>query len=226
MVLRSIMLEIKKLTKAYGKTEVYSGFDLSVEEGKITCILGESGSGKTTLLNCIAGLTGYIGQITPVKCSYVFQTPRLVPNLTAEQNLSLVCRDKARVCAMLGDVGLGEKRGAYPKSLSGGQAQRVSLARAFLYESDALLMDEPFSSLDLRLKNEMHSLFLQINSRYKRTVLFVTHDVDEAVKLADRLLVLNGGKIVFDCSPKAAERAADGFCEGLRKRLISVLTEG
>ncbi len=220
------MLEIKKLTKAYGKTEVYSGFDLSVEEGKITCILGESGSGKTTLLNCIAGLTGYIGQITPVKCSYVFQTPRLVPNLTAEQNLSLVCRDKARVCAMLGDVGLGEKRGAYPKSLSGGQAQRVSLARAFLYESNALLMDEPFSSLDLRLKNEMHSLFLQINSRYKRTVLFVTHDVDEAVNLADRLLVLKGGKIVFDCSPKAAERAADGFCEGLRKRLISVLTEG
>ncbi len=220
------MLEIKQLTKAYGKTEVYRGLDLSVEEGKITCILGESGSGKTTLLNCIAGLTDYIGQITPVKCSYVFQTPRLVPNLTAEQNLSLVCRDKARVCAMLEVVGLGEKRGAYPKSLSGGQAQRVSLARAFLYESDALLMDEPFSSLDLRLKNEMHSLFLQINSRYRRTVLFVTHDVDEAVKLADRLLVLKGGKIVFDCAAAAAERAADGFCEGLRKRLVSVLTEG
>lgn len=226
MVLRSIMLEIKKLTKAYGKTEVYRGLDLSIEEGKITCILGESGSGKTTLLNCIAGLTDYIGQITPVKCSYVFQTPRLVPNLTAEQNLSLVCRDKARVCAMLEVVGLGEKRGAYPKSLSGGQAQRVSLARAFLYESDALLMDEPFSSLDLRLKNEMHSLFLQINSRYRRTVLFVTHDVDEAVKLADRLLVLKGGKIVFDCAADAAERAAGGFCEGLRKRLVSVLTEG
>ncbi len=220
------MLEIKQLTKAYGKTEVYRGFDLSVEEGKITCILGESGSGKTTLLNCIAGLTDYIGQITPVKCSYVFQTPRLVPNLTAEQNLSLVCRDKARVCAMLEVVGLGEKRGAYPKSLSGGQAQRVSLARAFLYESDALLMDEPFSSLDLRLKNEMHSLFLQINSRYRRTVLFVTHDVDEAVKLADRLLVLKGGKIVFDCAAAAAERVEDGFCEGLRKRLVSVLTEG
>ncbi len=220
------MLEIKQLTKAYGKTEVYRGLDLSVEEGKITCILGESGSGKTTLLNCIAGLTDYIGQITPVKCSYVFQTPRLVPNLTAEQNLSLVCRDKARVCAMLEDVGLGEKRGAYPKSLSGGQAQRVSLARAFLYESDALLMDEPFSSLDLRLKNEMHSLFLQINSRYRRTVLFVTHDVDEAVKLADRLLVLKGGKIVFDCAAASAERAEDGFCEGLRKRLVSVLTEG
>lgn len=220
------MLEIKKLTKAYGKTEVYRGLDLSIEEGKITCILGESGSGKTTLLNCIAGLTDYIGQITPVKCSYVFQTPRLVPNLTAEQNLSLVCRDKARVCAMLEVVGLGEKRGAYPKSLSGGQAQRVSLARAFLYESDALLMDEPFSSLDLRLKNEMHSLFLQINSRYRRTVLFVTHDVDEAVKLADRLLVLKGGKIVFDCAADAAERAAGGFCEGLRKRLVSVLTEG
>lgn len=220
------MLEIKQLTKAYGKTEVYRGLDLSLEAGKITCILGESGSGKTTLLNCIAGLTDYIGQITPVKCSYVFQTPRLVPNLTAEQNLSLVCRDKARVCAMLEVVGLGEKRGAYPKSLSGGQAQRVSLARAFLYESDALLMDEPFSSLDLRLKNEMHSLFLQINSRYRRTVLFVTHDVDEAVKLADRLLVFKGGKIVFDCAAAAAERAEDVFCEGLRKRLVSVLTEG
>ena len=102
----------------------------------------------------------------------------------------------------------------------------MSLARAFLYESDALLMDEPFSSLDLRLKNEMHSLFLQINSRYRRTVLFVTHDVDEAVKLADRLLVLKGGKIVFDCAAEAAERAEDSFCEGLRKRLVSVLTEG
>ncbi len=219
------MIEIKNLTKKYGATEVYSNFNLALEKGKITCILGESGSGKTTLLNCIAGLTEYCGEIPAVKCSYVFQSPRLVPNLTVKQNLTLVCADEEKVLTMLERVRLQDKKNAYPKTLSGGQAQRVAIARAFLYESEILLMDEPFSSLDLKLKNEMHGLFLQIWRQDKRTVLFVTHDADEAVSLADRLVVLKGGKAVFDAEPQFSASDELKNKEELRKKLISVLLE-
>lgn len=219
------MIEIKNLTKKYGATEVYSNFNLALEKGKITCILGESGSGKTTLLNCIAGLTEYCGEIPAVKCSYVFQSPRLVPNLTVKQNLTLVCADEEKVLTMLERVRLQDKKNAYPKTLSGGQAQRVAIARAFLYESEILLLDEPFSSLDLKLKNEMHGLFLQIWRQDKRTVLFVTHDADEAVSIADRLVVLKGGKAVFDAEPQFSASDELKNKEELRKKLISVLLE-
>ena len=217
------MIEIKNLTKSYGKSTVYENFSLALEEGKITCILGESGSGKTTLLNCMAGLTEYSGEISAVKCSYVFQSPRLVPNLTVKQNLTLVGADEEKVLNMLKSVHLEDKIKAYPKTLSGGQAQRVALARAFLFESDMLLMDEPFSSLDLKLKAEMRELFLQIWRNDGRTVLFVTHDADEALSLADRLLVLKGGKAVFDCNPRAEKLSEGG--DALRKKLVSVLME-
>ena len=219
------MIEIKNLTKKYGATEVYSNFNLALEKGKITCILGESGSGKTTLLNCIAGLTEYCGEIPAVKCSYVFQSPRLVPNLTVKQNLTLVCADEEKVLTMLERVRLQDKKNAYPKTLSGGQAQRVAIARAFLYESEILLLDEPFSSLDLKLKNEMHGLFLQIWRQDKRTVLFVTHDADEAVSIADRLVVLKGGNAVFDAEPQFSASDELKNKEELRKKLISVLLE-
>lgn len=219
------MIEIKNLTKNYGDTEVYKNFNLSFEEGKITCILGESGSGKTTLLNCIARLTEYGGEITQLKCSYVFQSPRLVPNLTVKQNLSLICKDEAKVTNMLERVRLEDKINAYPKTLSGGQAQRAALARAFLYESDIFLLDEPFSSLDLKLKKEMHGLFTDIRRQDNRTVLFVTHDVDEAVSLADRLVVLKDGKAVFDCPQISADGELNNG-EDLRKKLISVLLDG
>lgn len=217
------MVEIKNFTKKYGNTVVYNDFNLSLEERKITCILGESGSGKTTLLNCVAGLTEYEGEVSALECSYVFQTPRLVPNLTVKQNLTLVCKDDAKIADMLERVRLADKTDAYPKTLSGGQAQRVSLARAFLFESDMLLMDEPFSSLDLKLKKQMRELFLQIWRQDKRTVLFVTHDADEALSLADRLLVLKKGKVVFDCNPYAD--GGEEKNEDLRK-LLSTLMEG
>lgn len=216
------MFEIRNLTKKYGNTEVYNGFNLSLEEGKITCILGESGSGKTTLLNCIARLTEYSGEIPAVKCSYVFQSPRLVPNLTVKQNLTLICKEEEKVLKMLENVRLEDKADAYPKTLSGGQAQRAALARAFLYESDMLLMDEPFASLDLKLKREMRELFLHVWRQDKRTVLFVTHDADEALSIADRLLVLKNGKTVFDCNPRASAESG----ENLRNKLFSVLLDG
>ncbi|MDE5942838.1 MAG: ATP-binding cassette domain-containing protein, partial [Clostridia bacterium] len=191
----------------------------------ITCILGESGSGKTTRLNVIAGLTEYSGSVTKVKCSYIFQTPRLVPNLTVYGNLALVCKDDAKIEEMLKRVGLYDKRDSYPIKLSGGQAQRVAIARAFLFGGEAILMDEPFSSLDLRLKYEMTELFLDLWRSDGRTAVFVTHDVDEASTVAHRIIVIKGGKIVYDKSPDDALPRDLKNGEEVRRELISALLE-
>ena len=218
------MIEFKNVSKFYGENAVYKNFNFSLEEGAITCILGESGSGKTTLLNMLAGLTPYQGEITPrVKFSYVFQEPRLVPSLTVLGNLCLVCRDADRIRTMLAAVGLEGREGAYPRELSGGQAQRVSLARAFLYPSKVILMDEPFSSLDIALKVKMAALFLGLWRSEKRTAVFVTHDVDEAAMLANRVVVLKDGAVVADFSAEG-EPSADLFArEGLRQKLLKSL---
>ncbi len=192
------MISLRSVTKAYGNLSVYKDFDLEIGEG-ITCLLGESGSGKTTLLNILAGLTSFKGEVTPkLKCSYVFQTPRLLPNLTVEGNLKLVCENKSEIEAILERVGLSDKAKSYPCELSGGQAQRVALARAFIYASDLILLDEPFSSLDLKIKLEVIKLFHSLVKERKKTALFVTHDIDEAVMLSDRILLLKDGKIALD----------------------------
>ena len=137
------MIVLENVSKRYGSLCVYEHFDLRIEEGKITCILGASGCGKTTLLNMLAGLVPYEGSIRPqgLRCSYIFQQPRLVPALTVEGNLKLVCKDEKKIADMLSRLELADKRKAYPAELSGGQAQRVSIARAFLYPSDIILMD-------------------------------------------------------------------------------------
>ena len=146
------MIKIENLYKNYGNNSVFEDFSLTLEKAKITCILGESGSGKTTLLNVLAGFTEYIGNVDKVKCSYVFQKPCLINNLTVKDNLLLVNSNGNSVKAMLEEMQIEDKLDAYPKHLSGGQAQRVSLARALLYEAQLYLMDEPFVNLDLRLK--------------------------------------------------------------------------
>lgn len=193
------MIRLKDISKRYGALCVYDHFDLDIEEGKITSILGSSGSGKTTLLNILSGLTSYEGEIDPQKkCAYIFQQPRLVPNLTVRGNLKLVCREEEKIVSMLEKVELSDKADAYPVELSGGQAQRVSVARAFLYPSDLLLMDEPFSSLDTALKIRLIEVFCSLWREEKRTVVFVTHDAEEAYMLSHRALAVEGGKIVAD----------------------------
>lgn len=214
------MLEIKKLSKSYGANCVYDSFDLDFEEGRILGILGESGSGKTTLLNCMAGLTTFSGSVPKLKCSYVFQSPRLVPNLTVAENLSLVCKDDDKIADMLEKMRLTDKLNSYPAKLSGGQAQRVSLARAFLYESDIILMDEPLSALDLRLKKEITDLFLSIWEESKKTVLYVTHDIDEAIYISHRIIVLQTGKILFDVDLNGLPSRDGEDADKLRKQLI------
>lgn len=197
------MIEIKNFSKSYGKNAVYINFNLTLVDGKITCLLGSSGSGKTTLLNALAGLIKSEGSMPKLKCSYIFQNPQLIPNLTVRRNLALVSDDGEKIDKMLERVGLSAKAESFPVNLSGGEAQRVAIARAFLYKSDILLMDEPFSSLDLKLKKHIVDLFFEMWNEDKRTVLMVTHDIDEAAAIAERILVLLEGNIVFDYSPEA-----------------------
>lgn len=195
-------MKLYGVTKRYGEITALNGISAEIEEGKITAVLGESGAGKTTLLNVLAGLTPFEGEIEggKRKYSYLFQSARLLPNLTAEGNLRFVLprSEWGEIPKALGRVGLEGKEKRYPHELSGGEAQRVAIARAYLYPHDLLLMDEPFSSLDLSLKASLLSLTAQLWAERKDTVVFVTHDVREAALLSHRALVLKGGEIVSD----------------------------
>ena len=218
------MIKIENLSVSYGANRVYEGFDLDIEDGEITCILGESGCGKTTLLNAIAGLLPHGGVITPVKCSYVFQSARLMPYVTALKNLTAVGAGEQEANEMLKKVGLADRGGAYASTLSGGEAQRVALCRAFLFKSQALLMDEPFSSLDIKTKLSVMKIFADMQRAEGRTAVFVTHDVDEALYLADRIIVLSGGKLIKDF--RNSERGEFGANSPLRKDVINALLDG
>ena len=211
------MIQISNLTKTYGKQTVYENFNISFEEGKITCILGESGCGKTTLLNCIANLTDYEGDIPKLEIAYTFQAPRLVPCLTVKQNLELICKDSEKIESILKKVGLWDKADKYPSTLSGGEAQRVSLARAFVFGGDILLLDEPFSSLDLKLKFSVCDLFLTLQREKNITAIFVTHDIEEALRVADRIIVLKKGGAYADISVEKGKE------DDTRKDIIQVL---
>ncbi len=195
---------IKDLGKKYGKVTIFKDFNLVFEKNKITGILGPSGSGKTTLLNLCSGLEqpdcGTIEGINPQSISYIFQEPRLLPWRTVRENLRFVFKEKAikkpgshegDIDAMLELVGLTAVGDNYPQELSGGMRQRVSIARAFLYPSELLLMDEPFSSLDCSLKNRLIEDFLQIWEQDKRTVIFVSHNEDEIRRLAQQILTFS-----------------------------------
>lgn len=141
-----------------------------------------------------------------------------MPNLTVLNNLKLVCKDEEKITEMLKAVGIGDKINEYPNRLSGGQAQRVSLIRAFLYESDVILMDEPFSSLDLKLKKCIYDLFFSLWQKDGRTVVMVTHNIDEALLIGDRIVVMDGGQILYETDKK-------NFSGG-REALIEILLGG
>lgn len=217
------MLRIQNLTVKYGKNTVYENFNLDIEDKGITCILGESGCGKTTLLNAVAGLIKFDGEITKKSVSYVFQTPRLVPNLTVESNLKFTGADGDCAAHMLEQTGLKDKIKSYPTQLSGGEAQRVSLCRAFLKKSDVLLMDEPFSSLDLKTKISVMEIFKELQAEEERGVIFVTHDIDEALYLADRIIVMRGGNILKDLQNES--KGEFGVNSPLREIIIKALLD-
>ena len=218
------MIKIRNLNKRYGEKVVYENFNLDIEKDKVLVILGKSGCGKTTLLNVLAKLTEYDGQIEGVddSVSMVFQKDYLVPNLTVEQNLKLVNKN-ADVLSALEMVEMTECAKLYPKSLSGGMARRVAIIRAIIFKSTLLVMDEPTNSLDVGLKNKIYSTLKQLKKEYKKTVVIVTHDVDEALSLADRVIVLGDGQIDYDYSFRSSiyqRDITDEECNLVRKDLL------
>ncbi len=232
-------LEIKGLYKDFDNISLYSDFNIGFSEETITCILGPSGCGKTTLLNIIGNiikpdsgkLLGFDGKVI----SYIFQDTRLLPWKTVEANIGFVLSDKLPieerqkiVNQFIRLVELEGFAGYYPSKLSGGMRQRVSIARAFAYPSDVILMDEPLKGLDIKLKLNLIRTFLQIWQADKRTVIFVTHDVDEALLLGNEIIVLSRAPVQIVARQKVevpvSNRSLDSiYFKKLKKRLFVLL---
>lgn len=196
------MVRITNIHKSFDDLLVLNGLDMCFEEGEITAILGPSGCGKTTLLNIIAGLeTADKGEIYGMEQKtpgYLFQEPRLMPWKNAVDNLKFVLPDsmdkslKNEICIdMLKKVGLSGFEKQYPSRLSGGMNRRLAIARAFIVNSDILFMDEPFQSLDLKRRQQMIELLKSLWVNQKTTILLVTHDVQEALLLSDKIYILS-----------------------------------
>ncbi|MER6461244.1 ABC transporter ATP-binding protein [Streptomyces sp. NPDC001288] len=218
-------VRLRGLTRSFGDRTVLDGIDLDLPAGQFTALLGHSGSGKSTLLRALAGLdhavrgSGELG--APERVSVVFQDSRLLPWQRVLDNVVLGldgkdARDRGR--SALDEVGLGGRERAWPGELSGGEAQRAALARSLVREPELLLADEPFGALDALTRIRMHHLLRELWQRHRPTVLLVTHDVDEAVVLADRVLVLENGRIGLDLAVDH-DRPRDAY----RTRLLTAL---
>jgi sulfonate transport system ATP-binding protein len=221
---------VRELTRRFGDRTVLDGLDLDIAPGEFVAMIGRSGTGKSTLLRALAGLdSGVSGTLAvPGETAVAFQEPRLVPWKRVLANLTLGLRAPAAETvarAALDEVGLSERAGAWPLTLSGGEAQRASLARALVRQPSLLLLDEPFSALDALTRISMHRLVLSLWERHKPAVLLVTHDVDEALALADRVLVLSGGRIAHSAPidvPRPRDRDHPELT-ALRLRLLAEL---
>lgn len=208
-------MRVENLRKSYGGRKVLDGISFEGEEGKITVILGESGCGKTTLLGILSkSIDEYSGEIYFERdidsgISYIFQEDTLIPWKTVYENIEYVLRDKIRDKDMRGYiekylemVNLLEYRDEYPQHLSGGMKRRVGIARAFAYPSKYLFMDEPFEFLDIKTKSEIIEYFKILQKKEKKTVLFITHDINLALELGEKIIVFSAKptkiKKVFD----------------------------
>jgi len=224
------IVRVRGLSRTFGAEQVLSDLDLDIASGEFVALIGRSGSGKSTLLRALAGLDGAVTGKLHVDgtVSVAFQEPRLVPWKRVSDNVCLglrVPRAQERAAAALAEVGLSNRSQAWPLTLSGGEAQRASLARALVREPSLLLLDEPFSALDALTRIAMHRLVLTLWESHRPAVLLVTHDVDEALALADRVVVLTSGQIGLSCTV-TADRPRDRNDPGLtnlRTRLLAEL---
>ncbi|MDD4088205.1 MAG: ABC transporter ATP-binding protein [Tissierellia bacterium] len=195
------MIKLIDVSKKFDDLTLLKDFNISFEKNKITCLFGPSGVGKTTIANIVAGIIpvdkGRVEGIDNSLFSYVFQEPRLLKWYNVYENIDFVLKDVYKpdkrveiINSYLKMVELNEYKNYKIDALSGGMAQRVSLARAFAYPSHILIMDEPFKGLDNKLKNEMSSLFLKMWNLSQRTVIFITHDIEEAIDLSHVIYTL------------------------------------
>ena len=221
------MIEFQNVSKTYKKTTVLSDLNFTIEDGQLVCLIGESGCGKTTTLKMINRLitptTGNIllnGEDISKKdviqlrrsIGYVIQQTGLFPHMTVQENIELISKlnqvpmDKIhkKTLEMMEMVGLDAKKylDRYPTELSGGQQQRIGVARAFMTDPDIILMDEPFSALDPMTRTSLQDELMKLQEQFHKTIVFVTHDMDEAIKIADKICIMDGGHIVQYDTPE------------------------
>ncbi|MFT7721978.1 MAG: ATP-binding cassette domain-containing protein [Roseateles sp.] len=226
---QGLALTLRGVAKSFGARHVLQALDLQVAPGEFVALVGRSGCGKSTLLRLIAGLeapsAGHVDAGRADERRLMFQDDRLLPWQRVADNvaLGLSGRDaQARALEALAQVGLAGRGGDWPATLSGGQRQRVALARALVHRPRLLLLDEPLGALDALTRLEMHRLIEQLWRRHGFTALLVTHDVAEAVALADRVLLIDRGGIALDAAvplPRPRSRTAPGFA-ALEERVL------
>ena len=226
------VVRVHDLVRRFTLKGVLNGVDLDIRQGEFVALLGRSGCGKSTLLRALAGLdheaTGSGTIQVPEKLSVVFQDARLLPWKRVLDNVTLGLQGvdaRARGRQALAEVELAGREASWPSELSGGEQQRVALARSLVREPALLLADEPFGALDALTRIRMHALLKRLSEAHRPAVLLVTHDVDEAIALADRVVVLEHGKVAADLAvdlpPAGAARAARSA--HLRRRLLDLL---
>jgi sulfonate transport system ATP-binding protein len=222
-------VKVENLSLNYDDVTVLKNLNLEISPGEFVAILGRSGSGKTSLLRVLAGLeTAAGGRVDiPNQSAVVFQEPRLLPWKPVWENiaLGLAANARSRAREALHEVGLSHRENAWPLTLSGGEAQRAGLARALVREPQFLLLDEPFAAIDALTRLKMHDLVLELWQAHGPSVLLVTHDVDEALLLADRAVVLDGGRLVAQIvvdAPRPRDPASPAFSRQ-RRELLGLL---
>jgi sulfonate transport system ATP-binding protein len=234
---RDIAVSLRGVDKHFGNRKVLSNFDFAIERGSFVSIVGRSGCGKSTLLRLVAGLERATGGVvqrnaaagaSALQIRIMFQDARLLPWKSVLENVMLglprSSRDDAR--ATLAEVGLSEREGDWPAQLSGGQRQRVALARALVHRPDLLLLDEPLGALDALTRIEMHGLIERLWREHGFTALLVTHDVQEAVALGERVVLIEEGQISLDAAVTLARprtRMTEGFAALEEQVLARVL---
>lgn len=225
-------VHVRGLSRQFGENTILHGVDLDIAQGEFVALLGKSGSGKSTFLRALAGIDHEVkgtGRLdTPDNLSVVFQDARLLPWRNVIQNVTLGLSGGAAQDAgkrALAEVGLAGREDAWPVQLSGGEQQRVALARSLVRDPALLVADEPFGALDALTRLKMHDLLRELCARHQPAVLLVTHDVDEAISLADRILVLDHSRFVEDLTvdlPAPRDHGTKRFAE-IRNHLLARL---
>jgi sulfonate transport system ATP-binding protein len=226
------IVRVRNLVRRFTQKGVLNGVDLDIRQGEFVALLGRSGSGKSTLLRALADLdreaVGSGEILVPERLSVVFQDARLLPWKRVLDNVTLGLKGadaQARGRQALVEVELAGREDSWPYELSGGEQQRVALARSLVREPELLLADEPFGALDALTRIRMHVLLRRLSELHRPAVLLVTHDVDEAIELADRVVVLDDGRLLadipVDLPPRGVRRAAP-YAQ-LRARLLGLL---
>jgi ABC-type nitrate/sulfonate/bicarbonate transport system ATPase subunit len=241
-------LEVKNVSKSFDGNPVLKDISIELNKGELVCLLGVSGGGKTTLFNVISGLLSPDnGQVLldgtdvtnqPGHISYMLQKDLLLPYRTIEDNVALplllkgVKKKEARrqVSPMFSQFGLEGTQKKYPAQLSGGMRQRAALLRTYMFSKDVALLDEPFSALDTITKSAMHSWYLDVMEKIRMSTLFITHDIDEAILISDRIYLLSGSPgeikeeiIIVEPKPRSENfNLTEEFLE-YKRRILSLL---